>query len=393
MKVERRKAAWLLLMAAVLLLPLVAAACGEATPTPAPATPVPVATPAPAPAPAPRTPAPVATPAPTPKPVTLRFTSPLPPPPYSAAVIAEWWGSEVEKRTNGRVKFEFFHGGTLSKPREELEAVQVGLADAGFVTYPYYPTKLGLGQFTYAVPFGPSEAVMVYESVSEMFDTIPALKALVEQHNQKIIFHRVIGDYNMVSKSPLGTLADLKGKKLASIGAYHPKILAAAGAVPVAMPVAERYQSMQTGVVEGSVLPFDLQVNIRLHEVAKYAIRLGLGAAFSTSVTINRDVWNKLPADIQEIILQAGDDAGRKLATDTDALTQKAVDDMQAAGLTFIDFPAAEKAKWAEMLPDYPAEWAREENGKGQPGTRVMQAYLDITTKAGFQHARSWGTK
>ncbi|MEK7848603.1 MAG: TRAP transporter substrate-binding protein DctP, partial [Chloroflexota bacterium] len=253
MKGKVTKALWMSLVL-VFLFSLTLAGCAKATPTPTPAprTPTPVAMPAPA-----ATPAPVATPAPTPtpKPITIKFTSPLPPPPYSAAVIAEWWGTEVEKRSNGRVKLQFFHGGTLSKPREELEAIQVGLAEAGCVTYPYYPSKLPLGNFSYAVPFGLDKSPMLLDAVTEMFNTIPALKAEIEQFNQKLIFYRVLGDYDVMSKSPIRTLADFKGKKLAAIGDYHPKIVAAVGGVPVAMPVAERYQALQTGVVEGSVLP------------------------------------------------------------------------------------------------------------------------------------------
>ena len=215
----------------------------------------------------------------------------------------------------------------------------------------------------------------------------------MEQFNQKIIFYRVLGDYDVMSKSPIRTLADFKGKKLAAIGDYHPKIVAAVGGVPVAMPVAERYQALQTGVVEGSVLPFDLSANTRFHEVVKYGTEVGLGTAFSTAVTVNRDVWNRLPPDIQDIMLQAGVEAGRKLAQETDSLIEKALQDMKAAGVTIIDLPADERAKWSAMLPDYPAEWARDMNAKGQPGTRVMEAFLSITEKAGFKHARKWGTK
>lgn len=390
MKAQSRKATWLLL-AVALVLSLIAAACGGAAPTPAPPTKAPVA---PAPA-APAAPAPAATAAPAPAaaPVTLKFTSPLPPPPYSAAVIAEEWGKEVEKRTNGQVKFQFFHGGTLSKPQEELDAIQKGVAESGFVTLPYYPSKLPLGNFSYAVPFGPDKATVMLEAATKLYDAVPELKAEIERNNMKIIFLRVIGNYDIVSKSPIRTLDDLKGKKLASIGDYHPKIVQAGGGTPVAMPVAERYQALQTGVVEGSVLPLDLSVNSRFHEVAKNAIQVGLGAAYSTAITINQDVWNKISPANQKIILEVGAEAGKNLAGRTDKMIEDAIVTIKASGGTIIDFPAPEKAKWAEKLPDFPAEWAKDMNGKGLPGTKVMETYFDIAAKAGFKQVRPWGTK
>jgi TRAP-type C4-dicarboxylate transport system substrate-binding protein len=250
-----------------------------------------------------------------------------------------------------------------------------------------------LGGFSYAVPFGPDSASLLLKAVNQMYATVPALKGQVEQYNHKILWHRVIGDYGIMSKTPVKTLGDLDGMKVATIGAYHPKILKEAGAVPVIMGVATRYQSMQTNIIAGSVLPFDLNKNIRIHELAKHGTRLGLGAAFSTSVSMNREIWNQLSPEIQKIMLEVGDEASAKYASENDLLGGEAIKEMEAAGATFYDMSAADKAKWANMLPDFPAMWAQEMNKKGLPGTRIMSAYLDITEKLGVKHAREWGSK
>src|SRR3990170_8129800 len=233
------------IMALLLFLPLVAAACAGAKPTPAP-TPPPAATPTPAPTP-------VATPTPPPppavKPVTIKVTSPFPAT-LPAVVAVKWWGDELEKRSGGRLKFEYFWFGALTKAGEELEATETGISQVSTLTFPYYPTKLPLGNFTYAVPFSTTDTRLLSKIVMDMYDTIPALRAEVEKYNQKYVFPTMLSNYDIQSRKPVQTLEDLKGVKIASIGAYHPRWLQAVGAAPIAMPVAERFAALQTGVID-----------------------------------------------------------------------------------------------------------------------------------------------
>ena len=86
----------------------------------------------------------------------LKFSSPLSPPPFLMSEVQKWWADEVERRSNGQIEWtDFYWSGALTKAGETLEAVEVGLADAGAVIYPYYPGKLPLGNWTYAVPLRP----------------------------------------------------------------------------------------------------------------------------------------------------------------------------------------------------------------------------------------------
>src|SRR3990172_1598561 len=201
------------IMALLLFLPLVAAACAGAKPTPAP-TPPPAATPTPAPTP-------VATPTPPPppavKPVTIKVTSPFPAT-LPAVVAVKWWGDELEKRSDGRLKFEYFWFGALTKAGEELEAVETGIAQVGTLTFPYYPTKLPLGNFTYAVPFSTGHTKLLTKVAMDMYDTIPALRSEVEKYNQRPLCPLMVNPSALQSRKPVLTLEDLKGLKIAAIG-------------------------------------------------------------------------------------------------------------------------------------------------------------------------------
>ncbi len=98
--------------------------------------------------------------------------------------MQKWWADEVARRSNGRIVWtDFYWSGALPKADETLEAVQVGVADVGMLTLPYYPGKLPLGNWTYAVPFGPGDPDVILTAAQRLYDEVPALREEVEACN------------------------------------------------------------------------------------------------------------------------------------------------------------------------------------------------------------------
>ena len=148
------------LMSVPALLSMLAVACGSEEPAP---TAAPAATEAPEP---------TAAPPADEEAFELKYSSPLSPPPFLISEVQKWWADEVAKRSNGRIVWtDFYWSGALTKAGETLEAVEVGLADAGMVALPYYPGKLPLGNWTYAVPFGPGDPGIILEVAQRLSTT------------------------------------------------------------------------------------------------------------------------------------------------------------------------------------------------------------------------------
>ncbi len=339
---------------------------------------------------------PTPTPAPTLEAVSdevfeLKFTSPVSPPPFLLSEIQKWWADEVARRSNGRIVWtDFYWSGALTKPGETLEAIEVGLADAGAVIYPYYPGKLPLGNFTYAVPFGPGDPDVILEATIKVFDDVPGLKQEVENYNLVFLMPSVIDTYNLTSKEPIVNFEDFDGIKIASIGSYHPRILESAGATAIAMPVGERYQALQTGVIEAEFLPWDISHAYKYHDFNKHITWVDMGAAMPVGLGINRDVWDSLPADLQQLMMDVADEAVDLNASLILERRNIALDEWEELGITRHDMPDEERAEWANALEDIPGNWIGEMEDKGLPGRDVMIGYIEILEELGHTFPRQW---
>ena len=372
------------LISMLALLSILAVACGSEEPT---------ATTAPAPTAATQAPAPTTAPpsASGGEVFELKYSSPLSPPPFLISEVQKWWADEVAKRSNGRIVWtDFYWSGALTKAGETLEAVQVGLADAGMVALPYYPGKLPLGNWTYAVPFGPGDPNVILEAAQRLYDEVPALREEVEAYNLVFLAPSVIDTYNLTSKEPIVTFEDFDGIKIASIGSYHPKILEGAGATAIAMPVAERYQALQTGVIEAEFLPWDISHAYKYHDFNKHITWVDMGAAMPVGLGVNKDTFESLPPDLQQLMRDVADEAVDLNASLILERRNAALVEWEELGITRHEMPEEDRAQWANALEDIPGNWIKEMEDKGLPGSEVMVTYIQILEELGHNFPRDW---
>ena len=321
----------------------------------------------------------------------LKYSSPLSPPPFLMSEVQKWWADEVAKRSNGRIVWtDFYWSGALTKAGETLEAIEVGLTDAGAVIYPYYPGKLPLGNWTYAVPFGPGDPNVILDAAVQTFNEVDALRNEIESYNLVFLMPVVIDTYNLTSKDPVVSFEDFDGIKIASIGSYHPRILESAGATAIAMPVAERYQALQTGVIDAEFLPWDISHAYKYHDFNKHITWVDMGGAMPAGLGVNKDVWDSLPPDLQQLMRDVAEEAVELNASLILERRNAALAEWDELGITRHEMPEEDRAQWANALSDIPGEWIEEMEGKDLAGKEVMIRYIEILEELGHKFPRDW---
>ena len=107
------------------------------------------------------------------------------------------------------------------------------------------------------------------------------------------------------SREPLPTVEDFQGRKIRSPSESVSDFIRGMGAEPVRLSAAEVYAALQSGSVDTAATPAVWGLTLRLFEVADYMAGPLIRFTYTNNV-INKDVWDKMPADLQQIMIEEG---------------------------------------------------------------------------------------
>ena len=127
-------------------------------------------------------------------------------------------------------------------------------------------------------------------------------------------------------------------------------------------------------------------VNFKLYEQGKYYTEIGFGAITWHGLTINSARWNKLPKDVQDIILEVGREYEARTGTVNKDNYPKQLAELKAKGAIVRTLPDKVRQDWAQSLAAWPAQMAKDLDSKGLPGTQV----LELTLSAAEANGHKW---
>jgi TRAP-type transport system periplasmic protein len=300
--------------------------------------------------------------------VTLKYANFFPPT-HSQSKLAEAWCKAVEEKTEGRVKVEYYPGGSLLKDKQIYDGLADGIADIGFSVAAYtagrFPTVSA-----FDLPFGYPSGVVATKVVNDVYNTLKAN----DFKDTKLMYLHAHGPGLISTRNKeVKTLDDLKGLRIRSTG-MSAEMVKALGATPVAMGMSDAYESLEKGVVDGSAHPVEASLGWKLAEVTKYLVH-SYSCAYTTTffVAMNKDKWAALDAKDQQAIEalnkewivkhgQAWDDSDKAA---TEAFLKK-------EGNAILELDAKELARWAAAVNPFIDEFAAGLSKKGVDGAKVI---------------------
>lgn len=301
---------------------------------------------------------------------------------------------EVDRRLTAmgsqhKIVWNQAYGGTLAPLGGCLEAVEEGIADMGLVATVFNAPHMPLHNATFMTPFGSSDVAGVVETMSELQDEIPALKAEWTSHGLVYLGGIALDSYHMFTSFPVKTVDDLKGRKLAAPGPAA-NWIKNTGAAAVSANLNTYYNDIKTGVYDGALTFATAAAPANLHEVAPYVCLVDFGAQFASALAINKQVFESFPPEIRQIFLETGLEYSRRLAR---AQAERAAADLAALekkGAIITRLSPEERKRWADRLPNVPLTWAQTMETKGLPGRAVLKGYLDGLRRRGATLSRNW---
>lgn len=298
------------------------------------------------------------------------------PAPHKCSITSEQWCKEIEKRTNGKVKFAYFPGGTLTPAAQTYDNVVKGIADVGFSALAYTRGKFPLME-AIDLPLG-------YRSGTQATNLINAFYAKFkpkELDDVKVMYFSAHGPGILHTKKAVNKLEDLKGRKIRATG-LAAKIVAALGGAPVGATMPETYDALRTGVVDGSMAPYEALKGWKWGEVVSFTTQ-DYGAAYTTGffVVMNKAKWNSLPPDVQKVFDEVSKEWIVKQGKVWDEIDKEGHDFAKAKGMKDIALSKEEDARWAAKVRPLLDEYAKNAKGKGLPGDEALKFCLDFLKK------------
>ncbi len=293
----------------------------------------------------------------------------------------EFYIPEIDKRLaktgNYKINWNQAWGGQIAKKKHVLEALQKGLGDIGVVTTVFHGDKVPLQMIAYATPFVTTDPVLLSRTVDMLADKFPAYKETWKKYNQVYLTNlAVLDSYQIVSTTPIKSLADFKGRKVAGAG-MNLRYLQGLGAAGVGGSLVTYYNKLKTGVVDSAMVWAEASVTFKLTEVAPHMLKADIGSVNSKAITMNVDTWNKLPDEVKTAIAEAAiayrDHVGKAAL----AKASGSYEAYKSGGGTIIQMSADERDQWVKTMPNVAKDWSESLEKKGIPGKAVLKAYMD----------------
>ena len=283
------------------------------------------------------------------------------------AQLAEQWCKEVTKRTNGRVKITFFPSGTLAAAPLIYDSVTKGGADVGWSFLSYTRGKFPLTEVI-DLPLGYKSGYVATRMANEYYKKFRPK----ELDGVKVMYLHAHGPGVLSTKKPVYKLEDLNGMKIRSTG-LSAKIVQALGGAPVGMSIAEAYDALRTGVVEGVQVPVEALQQWKFADLTKYTTE-NYGSAYESAgfCVMNKTKWNSLPPDIQNIIEKINEEWIEKTGRLWDQMDKDGKVYAQGKGIKFISLSKEEDSRWAAKMTPIINEYVTSMKAKNLPGAEAL---------------------
>lgn len=142
-----------------------------------------------------------------------------------------------------------------------------------------------------------------YRKAAEAYEPV-LRRVLAEKHNAELIMLYTFPSQQFWCKldNPEGaSLEDVKGKKVRSYSTTQGDFVEGLGGTPVTIAFAEVVPALEKGVVDCGITGTEPAYNAKWWQVANTNLRTRIGYA-ATFLAINKDSWNGLSPETQELI-------------------------------------------------------------------------------------------
>ncbi|WP_420407426.1 TRAP transporter substrate-binding protein [Hoeflea sp.] len=315
--------------------------------------------------------------------VTLRMHQFLPPQANVPAEILIPWAEQIGEASDGRIKVEVFSAMSLGgTPPQLMDQARDGVVDIVWTLPGYTPGRFPSVE-VFELPFMMTNAEATSRAYWELFKSDMEER---EFKGVKILGTWVHGPGVIHAKGEgVRTLEDMQGKKVRGPTRVINGMLAELGAEPVGMPVPAIPEALSKGVIDGTVIPWEVTPALKIAELVDTHTEFGGETALYTAafvLAMNQAKYDSLPDDLRKII---DDNTGADFSAFA-GKTQAAFDApsreiAEATDNTILQIEGEELQRWRDASQSVIDNWYMEMEEKGIDGKALHAKAKDLIAK------------
>ncbi len=210
----------------------------------------------------------------------------------------DWFNEEAAGED---VQIKLFPGGTLGRnPLTQAQMVADGVADLALTVPAYTP--------------GVYPDFDMFELPGFARNTSEGSRAALELHQEGyltgyedyyVVAIYTSGAYMIHTADPVGSVAELSGKKLRVAGQIQTAVAEALDAVPQNMGAGEMAENIDRGLIDGAMTDASVAKTFRVSDVATHHFDTSLGV-LAFAIVMNKDSYEGLSDKAKELLGQSG---------------------------------------------------------------------------------------
>jgi len=253
---------------------------------------------------------------------------------------------EIKERTEGRVSFRFYPGGTMGTDSAVLRKIRIGQLHGGVVLAGSL-ADIDPDMEIYSLPLlfrSNGEVDFIRDRMDQVLIDGLEAKGFVSFGLTET------GFTYLMSAKPTRTFDDLKGRKawMMQDDPVSLAIVEAAGLSPVPLPISDVLTGLQTGLIDSVAAPAIGAIALQWFTKAKYLTDLPITYVCGTTV-VSVKAFHRMSLEDQEVVREVLSRENRELNATSRSDNAEARKALAAQGVEFVDPTDETRAKWDEI--------------------------------------------
>ncbi len=303
----------------------------------------------------------------------------------------EAWGKVVEDASGGRIKFTYYHDGSLVGADDSVNAVLNGAADICWSAATIYSGQFPISEFIQLPLSGITCARMGGDVLQDMIGEVPAFQT--EYRDFKVI---MLGSctYAPVSTTTkkLTTIDDIQGLRVRAPGSTCALWNSDIGMSPMTVATPETYGLLEKGVIEGCLNDWHNISAMRLYENLDYIMDYPTPGS-PIFMLMNKNSYESMPADLRAVIDRySGKYASVMAGIYWDSTRAWIYDNADAFGVEIYE-PSDELYAYFtsdEVKENLHKQYIEYLNGFGLDGQTIYDQCMEIVSRYAAEYAEPW---